>query len=302
MTEAFVRRCNKCQKPFLKEDGCNRMKCSCGNTQCYVCSDNISDYMHFDEILGKCPMYGDMRDHIKEEVAKAQEVAVQKLLRDRTELREEDIRVDKKNKLGEGNVDLDSIDELPFGALRITTPAFTMENPQPITPPRPHSPHRAQTYPQVPLRSPTMYYEPRRQVEHTPPYRPGHGPPLTIYNNYRPPICPLQIFDPPPIYEHAVGQTPFPDGIPYLQSPYEMHPLSRSMTPPISAGHSKRTGNKLKRKTSMKIAEGTGLNRPSSNATRTVSRRSNVASFRSSGSGVSAGNSGGRSFGNRNSK
>src|SRR5208282_1462883 len=49
MTDALVRKCNKCEKRFLKEDGCNKMRCSCGNQQCYVCSANVIDYNHFDQ-------------------------------------------------------------------------------------------------------------------------------------------------------------------------------------------------------------------------------------------------------------
>lgn len=98
MTAALVRKCNKCAKPFLKEDGCNKMKCSCGNTQCYVCSANILDYSHFD--AGKpCPMYGDMTDLLQKQVDTAEEVTVQKLLETRSDLKDEDVRVRKKQKL-----------------------------------------------------------------------------------------------------------------------------------------------------------------------------------------------------------
>lgn len=34
MTAALIRKCNKCRHPFIKEHGCNKMKCpNCGNTQ-----------------------------------------------------------------------------------------------------------------------------------------------------------------------------------------------------------------------------------------------------------------------------
>ncbi|KAL2890335.1 RING finger protein [Ceratocystis lukuohia] len=49
MSDALIRRCNKCQSPFLKEAGCNKMTCSvktCRNTQCYVCGMD-ADYSHF---------------------------------------------------------------------------------------------------------------------------------------------------------------------------------------------------------------------------------------------------------------
>ena len=101
MTAALVRKCNKCAKPFLKEDGCNKMKCSCGNIQCYVCSTNVLDYSHFGD--GKpCPMYGDMADLLQKQVDTAEEVTVQKLLENRSDLKDEDIRVRKRQKSSTG--------------------------------------------------------------------------------------------------------------------------------------------------------------------------------------------------------
>lgn len=83
MTEAFVRKCNNCSKVFLKEGGCNRMKCLCGNLQCYVCEMNVADYSHFDNLgSGKiCLLFGEMQEVLKEQVAMAQERTVQELLK-----------------------------------------------------------------------------------------------------------------------------------------------------------------------------------------------------------------------------
>lgn len=98
MTEAFVRKCNNCSKVFLKEGGCHRMKCLCGNLQCYVCEINVADYSHFDQLgVGKkCPLYGEMQELLNEQVAVAQERTVQELLKNRVELEDDDIRVDKQ--------------------------------------------------------------------------------------------------------------------------------------------------------------------------------------------------------------
>lgn len=93
MTEAFVRKCNNCNKVFVKEDGCNRIKCGCGNLQCYVCEMNVVDSAHFTP-PGSCPLYGEM--HLNEQVAVAQERTVRELLNNRAELEDDDIRVDKE--------------------------------------------------------------------------------------------------------------------------------------------------------------------------------------------------------------
>ena len=68
------------------------MTCSCGNRQCFVCSKDIEDYSHFDD--GGCPMYGDMKDLLSNEVATAQESTLQQILQSTADLNDEDIRVD----------------------------------------------------------------------------------------------------------------------------------------------------------------------------------------------------------------
>ena len=49
MTEAMVRECYKCKKRFIKEDGCNKMACSCGAIMCYLCKKPIKGYDHFSQ-------------------------------------------------------------------------------------------------------------------------------------------------------------------------------------------------------------------------------------------------------------
>jgi len=95
MTEAFVRKCNKCNQAFVKEEGCNKMKCPCGNLQCYVCSSNVVDYSHFEPEM-RCPLYGDMQQLLKEQVAIAQERTVRELLQTGAGLEDNDVRVDEK--------------------------------------------------------------------------------------------------------------------------------------------------------------------------------------------------------------
>ena len=52
MTDALVRTCPRplCRRKFLKNDGCNKMTCSCGCIICYVCGEEIPKsvgYKHF---------------------------------------------------------------------------------------------------------------------------------------------------------------------------------------------------------------------------------------------------------------
>ena len=51
MSAALIRKCNKCNTPFVKDEGCNKMTCTrngCFNIQCYVCSKSCS-YDHFND-------------------------------------------------------------------------------------------------------------------------------------------------------------------------------------------------------------------------------------------------------------
>jgi hypothetical protein len=114
MTRAFVRKCNKCSRVFLKEDGCNKITCECGNKQCYVCGTDVADYKHFAQPgdTTKCPLQGEMHELLHHQVAVAQEKTVQELLKHRTELQDDDIRVDKRTDTDTVNLSFPSL-ELP---------------------------------------------------------------------------------------------------------------------------------------------------------------------------------------------
>ncbi|KAG0253174.1 hypothetical protein DFQ27_007625 [Actinomortierella ambigua] len=49
MTEAVKRTCPKCNLSFVKESGCNKMRCSCGYVMCFLCRKDIREegYKHF---------------------------------------------------------------------------------------------------------------------------------------------------------------------------------------------------------------------------------------------------------------
>lgn len=82
MTAALIRKCNKCSTPFIKESGCNKMRCTrrgCKNIQCYVCSKSC-DYSHFNDPgrggkAGNCPLFDVTENRHEEEIRAAQEEA-----------------------------------------------------------------------------------------------------------------------------------------------------------------------------------------------------------------------------------
>ena len=83
MSAALIRKCNKCGTPFIKEEGCNRMRCTlqgCDNVQCYVCSKSYS-YNHFFQggWGGKgrnCPLFESVETRHNAEVNKAEKEAL----------------------------------------------------------------------------------------------------------------------------------------------------------------------------------------------------------------------------------
>lgn len=108
MSEALIRKCNKCSTPFIKELGCNKvrylwyavafgrenetnlphqMTCTkCSNIQCYVCSKSC-DYSHFNDTrrggrTGNCELFdnpeGGVEARHRKEVSAAEEAARKK--------------------------------------------------------------------------------------------------------------------------------------------------------------------------------------------------------------------------------
>ena len=77
MTEALIRKCYKCSKPFVKLDGCNKMTCpDCGAQMCYLCRQPVRDYKHFYGQGGVpqpgqlCPLFSDNNTVHERDVAR----------------------------------------------------------------------------------------------------------------------------------------------------------------------------------------------------------------------------------------
>src|SRR5271170_5725866 len=92
MTAALVNICNSCGRRFLKDYGCNKVTCTCGNTQCHICGQK-ANYNHFGPT--KCALYDDAAAREQREVAAAQLQTVRTLLRERKEMTPEEITVDR---------------------------------------------------------------------------------------------------------------------------------------------------------------------------------------------------------------
>jgi TRIAD3 protein (E3 ubiquitin-protein ligase RNF216) len=101
MTAALIRSCNRCKKQFIKEFGCNKMTCpSCRNLQCYVCSETLKGYDHFDQTPqgdprpgGKCPLYDNLEERHEREVKAAEEAARAQVIANNPDVAPEDLEI-----------------------------------------------------------------------------------------------------------------------------------------------------------------------------------------------------------------
>lgn len=103
MTGAMIRLCNKCKMPFIKEEGCNKMTCKCGNVQCYICSKSCG-YNHFNDVArggqpGNCPLFDDVDKRHHEEVNKAEKEILAKVRAEHPEYAEEDLAIKVSDKV-----------------------------------------------------------------------------------------------------------------------------------------------------------------------------------------------------------
>ncbi|KAI1502393.1 hypothetical protein F5X99DRAFT_417918 [Biscogniauxia marginata] len=88
MSAALIRRCNKCQNPFVKQDGCNKVVCTkCRTIMCDVCRQTVKDYSHFDDTRrggkqGQCPLFDKSDIRYDDEVREAEIKARRKVVED----------------------------------------------------------------------------------------------------------------------------------------------------------------------------------------------------------------------------
>lgn len=86
MSEALIRKCNNCQHPYVKLDGCNKVACTrCRTLQCYVCRKTITSYNHFNDTTrggrqGQCPLFDKTELRHEEEIRQAEETTRKKVV------------------------------------------------------------------------------------------------------------------------------------------------------------------------------------------------------------------------------
>ncbi|TDL14424.1 hypothetical protein BD410DRAFT_203972 [Rickenella mellea] len=118
MTKALMRNCPKCQKPFIKEMGCNKMTCpNCRTVSCYICRKIINGYDHFQTVRipipakqfiyhnsaplqtpvqnqGKCVLWDPVEQRHDQEVAAARQRAMEEYRREHPDINEKDLAVE----------------------------------------------------------------------------------------------------------------------------------------------------------------------------------------------------------------
>jgi TRIAD3 protein (E3 ubiquitin-protein ligase RNF216) len=96
-TKAKIRSCNRCKTSFVKEEGCNSIRCTkCGNNQCYSCGKDIKghDGWHFGSASdGKCVLYDNSISLDEVNLKKAEKEAIQQVLREHPELDPKNLEV-----------------------------------------------------------------------------------------------------------------------------------------------------------------------------------------------------------------
>ncbi|KAJ7709797.1 hypothetical protein B0H17DRAFT_238676 [Mycena rosella] len=107
MTRALMRNCPKCQKAFIKEQGCNKMTCpNCFALSCYICRKLITGYDHFAQQPGqpavasssktgaKCALWDAVEQRHAEEVTEAAKKALEEYKQAHPDINEDNLKVD----------------------------------------------------------------------------------------------------------------------------------------------------------------------------------------------------------------
>uniref|UniRef100_A0A914C685 RING-type domain-containing protein n=1 Tax=Acrobeloides nanus TaxID=290746 RepID=A0A914C685_9BILA len=114
MNEAVIRKCPRCSLPFIKAEGCNKMTCRCGMTQCYLCRETEINYSHF------CEHFRDPRENS----GKCERCKKPCLLWEDATRRDERILREIENEVNVGNADMQpkNVEAAEIGDNRPRTP------------------------------------------------------------------------------------------------------------------------------------------------------------------------------------
>ncbi|PWW77970.1 hypothetical protein C7212DRAFT_276751 [Tuber magnatum] len=224
MTEALVRKCNKCSYPYIKEDGCNQIYCSrCQTFQCYICSETIGSYGHFKgQVIGgergNCPLYDNTEERHHIEVETAAKKTTEILHAELPELNNEDLKIKLSKRVRKAEEAKRSRSAAAYGDI---PPYQPQEAPQPAAaPPGVGRPAARPPPPAAPgANGGTPRYRPlvAQQPVAAPPGigRPADGPPPPAAPGanggtpqYRPLVAQQPVAAPPGIGRPAVGPPP----------------------------------------------------------------------------------------------
>ncbi|KAJ4986687.1 ring finger domain-containing protein [Stagonosporopsis vannaccii] len=152
MSAALIRKCNNCQRPFIKDYGCNKMSCShCGNKQCYLCSKDVNNYEHFgDPNKGRCALHDNVEETHEQAVKKAADDAMAQVRAENPGLSDADLMVQVSDRVKQAEAArkgraAERLNEFPYqmmGDQLAHRPGFLVPPPLPGDPPVPPPPGR----------------------------------------------------------------------------------------------------------------------------------------------------------------
>ncbi|KIW06620.1 uncharacterized protein PV09_02333 [Verruconis gallopava] len=92
ISEALIRKCSDCGMSFVKESGCNQMRCICGrNVSCYACGAEHVQHDHW--MQGTCRLFESTEEREATERREAEKQAIAKVMQENPGVREEDLKV-----------------------------------------------------------------------------------------------------------------------------------------------------------------------------------------------------------------